>query len=186
METGTGNAIPARYSAVAMLLHWLIAALVLANIGLAELTEDLSREARGPYMDIHKAFGISVLTLMLVRLAWRIRHKPPPFPCTMARWEKALARATHWIFYGLLLALPLSGWLWMSTVPAPVSYFGLFDVPVWPVAGNETLGDVLHEAHEIMGKAIFYLAIFHTLAAFKHLVIDKDGVFGRMLPGRSI
>ncbi|MBC2777402.1 cytochrome b [Parasphingopyxis marina] len=185
MASATGNATAPRYSGVAMLLHWLIAALVLANIGLAELTEDLSRAARGPYMDIHKACGISVLALMVIRLAWRMGHKPPPFPESMAGWEKALARTTHWIFYGLLIALPLSGWLWMSTIPAPVSYFGLFGVPAWPVAGNEALGDVLHETHEIMGKAIFYLAIFHTLAAFKHLVIDKDGVFGRMLPGRS-
>jgi cytochrome b561 len=178
----TGTTTMSRYSGVAMLLHWLIAALVIANIGLAELTEDLSREARGPYMDLHKAFGISVLVLTLARIAWRIGHKPPALPAAMAAWEKALARFTHATFYFLLLALPLSGWIWSSTYPIPVSFFGLFDMPNWPVAGNEGLGDTLHETHEVLGKAMFFLVILHILGALKH-VVSRDGAFGRMLPG---
>lgn len=174
-----------RYTKVAMLLHWIIAILVIANIGLAELTEDLSREARGPYMDVHRAFGITILFLTVVRIAWRLGHKPPPLPATMPAWQRATARISHFAFYTLLLALPLSGWLWMSTYPAPVSYFGLFEIPVLPVVGREALGELLHEGHEIMGQAMFYLVILHILGGMKHLVIDKDGVFGRMLPGGS-
>lgn len=172
-----------RYTKVAMTLHWIIAILVIANIGIAELTEDLSREARGPYMDVHKAFGITVLVLTLARIAWRLGHKPPPMPASMPAWQTATARITHFAFYLLLLALPLSGWLWMSTYPAPVSYFGLFEVPVLPVAGQEALGETLHEGHEVMGKAMLALVVLHILGAFKHLLVDKDGVFGRMLPG---
>ncbi|MGP1282575.1 MAG: cytochrome b [Parasphingopyxis sp.] len=172
-----------RYTKVAMTLHWIIAILVIANIGLAELTEDLSREARGPYMDVHKAFGITVLVLTLARIAWRLGHKPPPMPASMPAWQTATARITHFAFYLLLLALPLSGWLWMSTYPAPVSYFGLFEMPVLPVVGQEALGETLHEGHEVMGKAMLALVVLHILGAFKHLLVDKDGVFGRMLPG---
>lgn len=172
-----------RYTRVAIALHWIIALLVIANIGLAELTEDFSREARAPYMDLHKAFGISVLILTLARIAWRIGHKPPPLPLSMRPWERALARITHFTFYLLLIGLPLSGWLWMSTYPAPFAYFGLFDVPLWPVAGQEALGETLHEGHEILGKAMLALVVLHTLGALKHLVIDKDGSFRRMLPG---
>jgi cytochrome b561 len=172
-----------RYTKVAMTLHWIIAILVIANIGIAELTEDLSREARGPYMDVHKAFGITVLVLTLARIAWRLGHKPPPMPASMPAWQTATARITHFAFYLLLFALPLSGWLWMSTYPAPVSYFGLFEVPVLPVAGQEALGETLHEGHEVMGKAMLALVVLHILGAFKHLLVDKDGVFGRMLPG---
>ncbi len=171
-----------RYSSIAMLLHWLIALLVIANIGLAELTEDLSREARGPYMDVHKAIGITVLVLTLARIGWRLGHKPPPLPASMPGWQLIAAKATHWAFYFLLLALPLSGWLWMSTYPAPFPWFGLFEVPMLPVAGQEALGEFLHESHEIMGKAMFFLVILHILGALKH-VVDRDGVFGRMLPG---
>jgi len=175
----------ARYTKVAIMLHWIIAILVIANIGLAELTEDLAREARGPYMNVHKAFGITVLLLTLARIAWRLGHKPPPLPTAMPAWQKAAARISHFAFYVLLLALPLSGWLWMSTYPAPVSYFGLFEVPVLPVVGQEALGEGLHKSHEVMGQAMFYLVILHILGGLKHLVVDRDGVFGRMLPGRS-
>ncbi len=174
-----------RYTKTAIALHWIIALLVIANIGLAELTEDLSREARGPYMDVHKAFGISVLILTLARIAWRIGHKPPPLPASMPAWQTAIARLTHFTFYLLLIMLPLSGWIWMSTYPAPFAYFGLFDVPLWPVAGQEALGETLHEGHEIMGKAMLALVVLHILGAMKHLIIDKDGSFQRMLPGRS-
>ncbi|QLC24562.1 cytochrome b [Parasphingopyxis algicola] len=172
-----------RYTKVAMTLHWIIAILVISNIGLAELTEDLSREARGPYMDVHKAFGITVLVLTLSRIAWRLGHKPPPLPASMPAWQTATARISHFTFYLLLLALPFSGWLWMSTYPAPISWFGFFNVPLWPVAGQEALGETLHEGHEIMGKAMLALVVLHILGAFKHLLVDKDGVFGRMLPG---
>ncbi|MGJ8536505.1 MAG: cytochrome b [Parasphingopyxis sp.] len=172
-----------RYTKVAIALHWIIALLVIANIGLAGLTEDFSREARAPYMDLHKAIGISVLVLTLARIAWRIGHKPPPLPLSMRPWERSLARFTHFAFYLLLIGLPLSGWLWMSTYPAPFAYFGLFDVPLWPVAGQEALGETLHEGHEILGKAMLALVVLHILGALKHLVIDKDGSFRRMLPG---
>lgn len=172
-----------RYSKVSIVLHWIIAALVLANIGLAELTEDLSREARGPYMDVHKAFGISMLALTIVLIVWRLRHKAPALPETMKLWERRLARIVHTVFYALLLILPLSGWIWMSTYPASFAYFGLVDVPLWPVAGQEGLGDILHETHEIVGKAMIVLVALHILGAMKHLIIDKDGSFRRMLPG---
>jgi cytochrome b561 len=174
-----------RYTKTAIALHWIIALLVIANIGLAELTEDLSREARGPYMDIHKAIGISVLVLTLARIAWRIGHKPPPLPASMPAWQTATARLTHFAFYLLLIMLPLSGWIWMSTYPAPFAYFGLFDMPLWPVAGQEALGETLHEGHEIMGKAMIVLVVLHVLGALKHLIIDKDGSFQRMMPGGS-
>lgn len=173
----------ARYSTVAILLHWAIAVLVIANIGLAELTEDLSREARGPYMDLHKAFGITVLVLTLVRIGWRLGHKWHPLPGSTPGWQRALARLNHFLFYLLLLALPLSGWLWMSTFPAPISFFGLFEVPLWPVAGQEALGETLHEGHEIMGKTMLVLVILHLLGVAKHMAVDKDGLLWRMLPG---
>ena len=120
------------YSQIAIWLHWIIAILIIANIGLAELTEDLSREARGPYMDVHKAFGITVLFLSLGRLVWRLGHKPPALPSGMPGWQVVASKTSHFLFYLLMIGLPLGGWLWMSTYPAPISYFGLFEVPVLP------------------------------------------------------
>ena len=171
-----------RYTSVAILFHWVIAVLVITNIGLAELTEDLTREARGPYMDTHKAIGITILFLSLGRLGWRLTHRPPPLPDFMPAWEKFLARANHVLFYVLMIGLPLGGWLWMSTYPAPFSYFGLFDVPMLPVAGQEALGDLAHEGHEVGGTVMIALIALHILGATKHHLVDKFPLLRRMLP----
>lgn len=172
-----------KYSKIAIWLHWIIAILVIANIGLAELTEDFSREARGPYMDVHKAFGITVLFLSLGRLVWRLGHKPPALPSGMPSWQVIASKASHFLFYLLMIGLPLGGWLWMSTYPAPVSYFGLFDVPVLPVEGNKALGESLHEGHKLGGKIMLALIVVHLAAVAKHQFFDKDNLFRRMWPG---
>lgn len=170
------------YSTIAIWLHWIIAILVIANIGLAELTEDLSREARGPYMDFHKAFGITILFLSIARLGWRLGHKPPPLPGNMPGWQMITAKVSHILFYVLLIGLPIGGWLWMSTYPAPISYFGLFDVPLLPVEGNKALGETLHEGHEIGGKVMLGLVVIHLAAVAKHHLVDKNNILRRMWP----
>jgi len=173
-----------KYTKGAMIFHWLIAILVITNIGLAEFTEDMTREARGPYMDFHKASGICILFLTLGRLGWRWTHPRPALSPTIAGWEKTLAKTVHFIFYLLLIGLPLGGWLWMSTYgqQAAVSIFGLFSMPVLPVEGNKALGDLVHEAHETGGKVMFVLIILHILGALKHQFVDKIPFIGRMWP----
>lgn len=171
-----------RYSQVAIWLHWIIALAILTNIGLAELTEDMSREARGPYMDVHKALGISILFLSLGRLGWRLGHKPPPLPTHMPGWQRTVSHLSHGLFYVLMIGLPIGGWLWMSTYPAPFSYFGLFDVPMLPVAGQEALGEMLNDGHEIGGKVMLGLVVLHLLAVAKHHLVDKHNLLARMSP----
>lgn len=168
------------YSKTAIWLHWIIALLIIANIGLAELTEDMTREARGPYMDFHKAFGITILFLSLGRLIWRLRHKPPALPANMPGWQTMASKISHFLFYTLMIGLPIGGWLWMSTYPAPISYFGLFEVPMLPVEGNKALGEALHEGHKLGGKAMLVLVVIHLAAVAKHQFIDKDNLISRM------
>jgi len=175
------NAQSNQYSKIAILLHWIIAIMIIANIGLAELTEDFSREARAPYMNFHKAIGISILLLSLARLGWRLGHKPPPLPSSMAQWQVIASKTSHVLFYVLMIGLPIGGWLWMSTYPAPFTFFGLFDVPMLPVAGNKALGEALHEGHELGGKIMLVLVLVHIAAVLKHKFVDKDGVAGRMI-----
>ncbi len=179
--TGSGLS---KYSKGAIAFHWIIALLVITNIGLAELTEDLTKAERGPYMDLHKSFGICVLFLTLARLGWRWTHPRPSLPSALASWEKAISKLVHFLFYLLLIGLPLGGWLWMSTYgdKAAVSMFGLFNMPVLPVVGNEALGDMVHEGHEVGGKVMLGLVIVHILAALKHQFIDKMPFIRRMWP----
>lgn len=180
--TSNGVASLSRYSTVAIWFHWIIAAGVIANIAIAELTEDASRAVRGEWMGTHKAIGITVLVLTLGRLAWRLGHRPPFQPATMKRWEVVLSKSLHGIFYFLLLALPLTGWIFTSTGGRGIDFFGLFGIPALPVGDSESLHERFETIHKLMGSAMLYLAILHILAALKHQFFDRDNLIGRLNP----
>jgi cytochrome b561 len=183
----TANAVeagisgPQRYTKVASSLHWLIGIAVLVNMALAILTEGLPRETRGALMGIHKALGIAVLALTVLRILWRLGHRPPPLPSTMASWERILGKTTHFLFYVLLIALPLSGWVMSSAADRPIDFFGLFLMP--PIAApDEALAKAMHGRHEILGLTMLALAALHIAAALKHQFVNRDGLIGRMNP----
>src|ERR1700759_5490543 len=101
----------AHYSRTAIALHWVIAALILVNLALGLFHEDFSKPVRAGMMVYHKAIGMTVLGLTILRLAWRLTPRPPALDAAMKRWEMGLARTVHWLFYLLLLAMPATGWL---------------------------------------------------------------------------
>lgn len=167
-----------RYSNVSILLHWLIAGLVVANIVIAFAMED----NRGLF-PWHKSIGIGVLLLTLLRIGWRLVNPWPPLPERMAAWEKAFARFTHVAFYVMLLAVPLLGW---ATVSAGQRGTGeLFGFLPWfdlPVAKSRDLRDSLGEAHETAVWITLVLVALHVAGALKHHLFDRDAVLHRMLP----
>ncbi len=167
-----------RYSRVAIALHWLIALAIIFNLSSGLLDR---------YMPVHKATGITILVLSLFRLYWRLAHRPPPPEPTLARWEIAVATVTHWTFYVLMIAMPVTGWLMTSAGGRkfPLSWYGLFDVPYLPVARDKGLAAAMGGAHETLGYAMLALAALHIAAAMKHVFLDGDGTFARMLPGRD-
>lgn len=174
-----------RYSSVAIVLHWAIAVLLVANVGLAWYADTLEGAAKGAVMGLHKPLGIVILLLTAARVIWRLTHRPPPLSPALKPWERTLARIVHVGFYAVLLALPLSGWAMVSGGPRPIDMFGLFD---WPkmgfLAGQPKLvGEVLGETHHLLAKAIVYgLVPLHILGALKHQFLDKDDTLGRMIP----
>lgn len=172
-----------KYSKVAILFHWLIAILVIANFVLASMAEDLPREAQGALMAPHKALGVSILFLSVLRLFWRIGHKPPPLPESIAGWQAGLGKFVHLLFYFLIIAVPLSGWLMVSAHPKapPVDFFGMFDVTM-PVGKDEGLAGIGHEVHEILTKPLFILILLHILGALKHQFADRLPFIQRMWP----
>lgn len=176
-----GSTNSPRYTKVAIWLHWLIGLAVIANIGLAMLTEGLPREAHREAMAIHKALGIAILALTVVRILWRLGHKPPPLPAGAPAWQRPLSKISHFLFYALLLLLPLSGWIWMSAADRPIDFFGLFTLPAL-VAPAKELADVMHERHEVLGLAMLALVVLHILAALKHQFVDRDGLMRRVNP----
>jgi cytochrome b561 len=173
---------PKRYGIVAQLLHWIVAGLIVTQFVLARKAEDLPLGMHKLALFArHKSFGMTVLMLAILRLAWRLKNPPPPLPAAMPPIERFLARFTHVAFYVLLFAMPLTGWMMSSAKNYSVSWFGLF---TWPnlIAPNENAFNFLRTTHDMLSDALFAIAVLHILAALKHHFWNKDDVFLRMLP----
>lgn len=174
----------ARYSRGAILLHWLIALLIVLNFVVAWVSEDMPKPERMEMMGNHKAIGLAVLALTLVRIGWRLMRPAPPLVETLKAWEAAIAKVTHAVFYFLMLAIPLAGWGLSSSAGKgnPVSFFGLFDIPALPVGSDKPTVGMFHEMHEVFATLMLVLLLIHVAAALKHQIIDKDGTLRRMAP----
>lgn len=172
-----------KYSKTAIVLHWIIAILIVANVTLASMAEDLPRAARAAYMNPHKAIGISILVLSLLRLFWRMGHKPPPLPNAIAGWQAALGKTVHALFYFLMIAVPITGWLMVSAYPGSpgVNFFGLTNLDL-PVGESKTLSGIGKQGHEILTKPLVLLIFLHVLAALKHQFVDRLPFIQRMFP----
>ena len=170
-----------RYSTVSLVLHWLIAALVLGQIVLIT-----AAEAEGPnramWMMLHKSGGMTILALTLFRIGWRIANPAIALPSAMSRWEKIFARMTHVLFYVVLLALPMTGWLAGSATGRGFLYYGLFEFPLLPVGGGRDTAGVLMAIHTSLPKLLYVLLALHVLGALKHQFFDRDNVLHRMIP----
>jgi cytochrome b561 len=171
-----------RYNGLSKTLHWVIALLAFSQLAMGKFFE-VEADESGSLFDWHTAFGLSVLALMVVRLGWRVTHTVPAQPRNTPGWQQVAARATHIAFYGLLIALPITGWLMTSVEGDAVSFFGWFTVPSLPVPGGEASEDFLEETHELLGNVLLVLAGIHVLAGLKHHYIDRDDVLRRMMPG---
>ncbi len=174
-----------RYGAIAMTLHWLIAVAIVGLLIVGKYMHDLpeSNPDKLALYQLHKSFGLIVLLLTVFRIVWRLMHPVPRLPGAMPAWERRAAHASHFLFYALMLGLPLSGWLRVSTDRdgIPTLWFGLFEVPHFPLL-SKTLTNLLHDTHVVMGNALILLLIIHVGAALKHHFWDRDNVFKRMLP----
>ena len=171
-----------RYGHVAQALHWIIAALVVTQFALAYAASGLPLGMeRLILMARHKSIGMTILMLVLVRLAWRLRYPPPRLPEGMHAIEQRLAHLTHALFYVLLFAMPLSGWLMSSAKNYSVSWFNLL---TWPdlIGKNDTAFTWLRGLHDTLSFVLLALATVHVLAAFRHQFWLKDDVLLAMLP----
>ena len=172
----------ARYSKVAILLHWAIALLIILNWPLGYFRGAFPRDWQ--IITLHKSIGFTVLALTLVRIGWRLAHRPPAFDPVLKRWETGLAHAVHMLFYLLLLALPISGWVMGSagTRGGTTSYFWLFPIGPLPIAQSEELHDSMEALHGLMGWAMLALVILHVAGALKHHLEGHRHLLRRMAP----
>ncbi|HXY56995.1 MAG TPA: cytochrome b/b6 domain-containing protein [Methylocystis sp.] len=171
------------YSAVAKSLHWIVAAIVVALVPMGLVMTDLDH---GPLQDrlflIHESFGVSVLALMLARLAVRLRGAPAPLD-TPADGGRPVSVLVHGALYLLLLLTPIVGWFALSAYGRGPSFFGLGQLPAL-IGKDEPLSKVLFAVHQIGGLMIAALVIIHIGGVLRHALVARDELIWRMLPAR--
>jgi cytochrome b561 len=174
----------ARYTTTAIVIHWLIAFAVVGQFAWGWLMQEIPKQPAGPRADafnLHKSIGLTLLALMIVRLLWRLAHRPPDLP-TMPAWQRRAAHANHALLYALLLAMPLSGYLGSVFSGYPVRFFG-FVLPAWG-AKSDAIKSAMSVAHAALAWLLAAAVALHVAAAVRHAWRDRDGVLGRMAPRR--
>ncbi len=174
--------MPIAYTRTAIALHWLVAVLILAALLLGlVMTEMPLSPQKLKFYSWHKWLGVTVFLLVVLRLAWRVTHRPPPLPASLPAWQRSAAEATHWLMYALMLAIPLSGWLMSSAKGFQTVYLGVIPIPDL-LAKDEALGNLLDIVHQVLAYGLIALLVVHVAAALKHHWVDRDDVLTRMLP----
>lgn len=171
-----------RYTTTAQALHWFMALLIFGLLALGFYMSDLRMSPQKLQLYAwHKWAGVSVFALLLVRVSWRLSHRPPNLPVNMSSLQRAISHGVHWLFYGLMLALPLSGWLMSSAKGYQTVWFGILPIPDL-LAKDKALGDLLKEVHEALAFVMITLIVVHICAVIKHQWLDRDQLLSRMLP----
>ncbi len=178
-----------RYTGVQRLLHWLIALIVIGLLtsgmlvwflGFDDVTKLLGEEYRDILYEYHKTFGLIVLGLMAFRLFVRLERGKPPYEHEVNIFELLLSAVVQYLFYVLLFAMPILGWLATDALDYPVEFFS-WNLPQF-IAKDKAMGEALFEAHAWVGWALVILLFLHAAGAIKHWLFDRDGVMGRMRP----
>lgn len=173
------------YTSTAKALHWGIAVLIFGMLALGFYMTGLSLSpTKLQLYSWHKWVGVSVFVLVVLRLAWRVAHRPPALPSHMAPIERLAAHLGHHLLYLVMFAIPLSGWLMSSAKGFQTVWFGVLPIPDL-VAKDKALGDLLQTVHLALNFVLIAVLLGHIGAALKHHFINKDEVLTRMLPGRA-
>lgn len=187
-STSTFKAPAARYSHTAIVLHWVLGLTILGLFGMGLYMTSLPfSPARLKLYNWHKWAGITLLALSVLRVLWRATHRPPALPASIAKampaWQHWAHHGTHYVMYALFFLVPLIGWAYSSAAGFPIVVFGVLPLPDF-VPVDKALAELIKPFHELSAFALVGLAGLHIAAALKHQLVDKDGLIGRMLPGR--
>lgn len=165
---------------IAIFFHWIMALLLigLVTLGLYMTSLPIGIQKLQLY-GYHKEFGMLALCLVMLRIAWRIGNVLPSLT-SLNPFDRYAARAVHFAFYLLMIAMPITGWLVTSAAGMPVSFFGLFVIPTL-IAPNDGQRILFESVHECLAYTLIVLFCLHVLAALKHHFINKDDILRRMI-----
>ena len=173
-----------RYDGVAQSLHWLVLLLVVAQYATKLLPAGFASMTEGQRNGWHVAIGPAILLLMLLRLAWRLTHRAPPPPSDLSAPLRLLSRTTHWLFYGLLVVLPVLGWIAASGYGAQVTLLKLVPLPAL-IGPDKSLAESVGRLHGRLAWALLIVIALHVAGALYHALVKRDGVMRRMVPGKG-
>jgi len=185
----SNNTARQRYTLPAIAFHWLLALALFGMFGMGLFMADLPLSPlKLKLYNWHKWAGMTFLLLSALRLLWRLTHQPPPLPAQIAqdmpRWQHLAHNGIHTALYALFFLVPLIGWAYSSASGFPIVLFGVLPLPDF-VPSDKALAELIKPWHEISAFAMMGLVLIHTLAAFKHQWINKNGLIQRILPVQS-
>ncbi|WP_114813372.1 cytochrome b [Paraburkholderia kururiensis] len=174
---------PEPYTRTAIGFHWLIALLIVCAFALGWVMTGIPglTPTKLRYYSWHKWIGVTVFALAVLRIVWRATHRAPPLPRRMPGWQRVLAHGVHVLLYVLMVAVPVSGYLFSSAANVPVVYLGLVQLPML-IGPDPVLKTVFRTVHVTLDYSLAGLVVLHVAAAIKHQWLDRDGLLSRMIP----
>jgi cytochrome b561 len=182
-------ATESRYTGTAIALHWLLAVAILCMMAVGFYMSDLQLSPQKLKLyNWHKWAGVAILLLSVLRLVWRLTHRPPALPqrieFAMPSWQLRAYHASHHLMYALFIIVPLMGWAYSSMAGFPIVWFGVLPLPDF-VPVDKEFAQVIKPLHGWLAYTLLALVVVHVAAALKHHFIDRDGLLARMRPGRA-
>jgi cytochrome b561 len=174
------RAVSTRYGSAAIAFHWIAAALIVFLGTLGLLFNDIPREARPFWINVHVCVGMIYLALVVARLAWRSAHRPPDLPSDIGAFDRRTSAAAHHALYALMLLIPVFGfvaYVWHGRV----FDYGLFQLN-FGVQMNREVFKPAETIHQFLAYGLFVLVGLQVLAALYHHLVRRNGILLRMLP----
>jgi cytochrome b561 len=170
-----------QYGTTAKVFHWLIVALLIVQYLIGWLMPDIHRGMKpGAAMTFHVSVGMTILALIVLRLAWRLAHPVAP-ESSLAPWQRFSSEVMHWLLYVLVLATTITGWLFSSFRGWSISFFYLFPMPML-ASDNAAAGKAINGLHQAAEWALLVLIGLHVASALAHVFVYRNRIMQRMLP----
>ena len=170
-----------RYDRVAVLLHWLIGIALLGQVGFGWLLGQFTRGSpeKAMAINLHKSSGLLLALLILARLFWRLRHRPPAYPAPITPQQARLIRAGHGLLYFCMVAMPLTGYLASNFSRHGINFLNRFPIPPWG-PDDKTIYGLFNGTHDVLAVVFSALIAGHILLALYHSLVARDGLSERI------
>ncbi len=166
---------------MAIWLHWIVGIALLGQLALGLYMGDIPKDTpdRAWYFNLHKSIGVTLAVFIVLRVIWRLSHRPPSLEGLIPDWQVIASKINHWLLYLCMIAMPVTG--------MTMSSYSKYGVKVWGMklitgSDNEASREFWLELHEITAVILMVVIAIHVIAALKHLMIEKNGVFQRIMP----